>query len=536
MELTSTRLVIGRAADCQVTLPEKAVSRHHAEVFCDPFGRWWIHDLGSRNGTKVNGVPVVERILGLSDAVEIGSVALRLCRPASAEEYARARIAETMPVSERDFESITTLSEHEVPKVAAAQLSMLVEFGGKLLETEQADQRLCSLCRLMVSPEFSGRLAVALRLPKDRPGEVPQTLCEPVSSPGFEREKPYISKSVVETVRERDEPILASNAAPGPVDAELTISREEMPVSVLACPLRSDDRTMDFLYVMLPPEFGRSEWLALAVLAAKEFQQAESAWAARRQAEEYAAIERELQQARHIQMRLIPREVTVTGLDVAIGFEPCRWVGGDYVDVVPTPDGRVLLTVGDVCGKGLQAALVAASVHSMVHAGTTAGSGLRDLMQHLNEHLCGYLPDHSFVTMVAAMLDPGTGRVELVNSGHPPAVILNRGGGLRWLEGGANLPLGIKTAPVECHESRVGADEMLAMFTDGITESHGREGDPLGLEPLARKLGALYASGGLREARGVAEGLTSILSEIRGKELASDDQTFLLARRVETTT
>ena len=532
VELAPPRLVVGRGADCRVRLRNEAVSRHHAEFFSDPFGRWWVHDLGSRNGTKVNGVPVVERVLGLTDAVEIKPFALRLLPPGAVPRASSVPAERSVTVSVDDFERISTRTELEVARVAASLISRVVEGGRRLLEIEDPEARLKALCEFMVGPELRGKAALAVRLLKGRPDEPPRMLCEPAVSAGSPRGAPYVSRGMLRALRERGEPVLGSNVARS-ADVELTVTRDELAMSAVACPLRSDEHSMDCLYVLLPPELGTNEWLALTSLAAEEFQKAELVWASRRQAESNAAIEHELEQATEIQMRLIPRDVKIPGLDVAIGFEPCRWVGGDYVDVVPTPDGRVLLTVADVCGKGLQAALVAASLHSMVHVCVGAGVGLQDLMQHLNGHLCGYLPGHSFVTMLAALLDPKTGEMEAANSGHPPAIVLDREGGMRWLQAGANMPLGIGPGDIACHGSRVEPDEMLAMFTDGLTESQTLAHDSTGLEPLARQLCALYTSRGVPEAAAVAEGLSVYANKLHGGGMASDDRTFLLARRVE---
>ncbi len=152
-------------------------------------------------------------------------------------------------------------------------------------------------------------------------------------------------------------------------------------------------------------------------------------------------LEKELDRAREMQRRLIPVSPSIPGLDLAIGFEPCRWVGGDYADVVALPDGRAFLTIADVCGKGPQAALVAAGVHGRVHAGLDAGADLAAVMHGVNRYLHGFLPGDSFVTMVAAALDPATGDMEIVNAGHPAPVILDAAGAARELAAGLNPPI-----------------------------------------------------------------------------------------------
>jgi hypothetical protein len=76
-----------------------------------------------------------------------------------------------------------------------------------------------------------------------------------------------------------------------------------------------------------------------------------------------------------------------------------------------------------VCGKGLQAALVTFSIHTMIRALSDHTRTVPEILDRLNRHLCEYLPDDSFVTMVSCAIDPKTGEMEYVNAGHPPAFV-----------------------------------------------------------------------------------------------------------------
>ena len=257
--------------------------------------------------------------------------------------------------------------------------STLTEFGQALLAIEEPAQRISALCKLMIRPDFHGRCAVALRASKTSLTDPPAPLCaNECAADDKSGTSPYISRTLLRTMLARNEPVIAGNSgssaaqAPAPDFAELSISAEVMSISALAVPIRSEKQSTDLLYVILPPEYGTAEWLALAALAVKQFQQAESTWVAKKLSDAHAAIERELSQAHTIQERLVPRNIHIAGLDAAIGFTPCKWVGGDYMDIVPGKNGKVLLTVADVCGKGLPAALVASSLHMMTHTAMRA--------------------------------------------------------------------------------------------------------------------------------------------------------------------
>jgi serine phosphatase RsbU (regulator of sigma subunit) len=528
--LAGARFIIGRAADATIRLDSDMVSRRHAELFRDPFGRWWVRDLGSHNGTLVGGERIGDRMLRLGEAVEIGRHVLRVTSEGQIN-YSGAAGRAAVPVTDEPAKSVTTLTELHLPRLSASHLARLLSFGRRLIEIESAEQRLRLLCGLMVSADFHGQWAAVMRLRKDRPDEPPRVLCEPAADPDCRAPPPRVSRGLMRTVLARGEPVLASNVPAGPVDVELSVAASVQAMSALACPLRSDAAAMDVLYVILPPTFGTSEWLALASLAAEEFGQAEFAWAASRQAEAYAGIEAELTQAAQIQKALIPSSPAGGGLDVAIRFDPCRWIGGDYVDIMPMTDGRTLLAIADVCGKGLQAALVAASVHSLIHASVRAGADPPRLMASLNEHLIEHLPRGSFVTLTVAAAAADTGRLEIVNAGHPPAVIVSRAGESRWLPSGVNGPLGLWREPFQVQAERLATGDILTMFTDGISDLRTAADRRLGMEWIGDQVRSICAQG-TAEAAQIAERLAAAIDRIIAGGLADDDRTFLLARRV----
>src|SRR3982750_1385390 len=70
--LAGQNLIVGRAKEAQIFLDSRTISRRHAELNCDPFGRWWVRDLGSHNGTLVNGARVTEKILNPGDSIQVG--------------------------------------------------------------------------------------------------------------------------------------------------------------------------------------------------------------------------------------------------------------------------------------------------------------------------------------------------------------------------------------------------------------------------------------------------------------------------------
>ena len=545
--------MVGRAADAQVRLDRATVSRHHAEVLCDPFGRWWIRDLGSRNGVLYSGRRITERPVRTGDTYQIGEFSLTFDLPSPPRDPGTTRdVRDSRPgaaagagvqnppststtwisVAETGSAGITTGGDLGSPRIAASHLSLLMELGRQMLEVEDQEGRLSLLCKLMVRDEFKGTCALCLRIPPDQPDH-PQSLCPPETAPAWQGQLSHVSRNLLRAVRQANAPALASNVLAGPNVVELSMSLQVAAVCAVACPLRaagSESEPTDVLYVTFPPQYGTGEWLAVAALAAEQFRLAESAWDARLRAQAHAVVERELDKAREIQFRLVPKNLAFPGLDASIGFFPCRWVGGDYADAAVAPDGRVLLAVADVCGKGLPASLVASCLHTLVHSGLRVGMPLVDLMRGLNEHLCRHMSEHSFATMVAVLIDPKTGELECVNAGHPPALVIGKDGSVRSLQSGTNFPLGVCDDVPEGQREKLGEGELLALFTDGLTETRTAEGQLLGVPRLATELKRLYS--GTEPAADIGTRLKDLFDRLLGLRLPDDDRTFVLARRV----
>lgn len=545
LPLSGQDLIVGRAKDAQIFLDSRTISRRHAQFSCDPFGRWWVRDLGSHNGTLVNGNRITEHLLKPGDQVQVGEFSLSLSSVEESKPSLEPATTSKVAVQENETGRIAALRDFESPRLTAMHLSILSEFGQQLLVLENPAHRLVALCKLMVRPEFHGRSAMVLRASKESFVEPPKPLCDPQSAAGDETLSPYISKTLLRTMLARNDAVLASNStqrSQGSIPAqdigELSMAADVMTISAVACPIKSEKSYTDLLYVLFPPQYGNSEWLALTALAVKQFSQAESTWAARKLGEDHAAIERELGRAHAIQNRLVPRNLAIPGLDFAIGFTPCRWVGGDYVDLIRGPDGRCLLTIADVCGKGLPAALVASSLHMMTHTAMRSGTPLAEIMRSLNIYLSESLSEGTFVTMLAAMLDPATGRLETINAGHPAGLFVTPDGKFEETQNSQNVPLGLEPAvDLIADTTSLEQGSYLVMFTDGLSELSMEDGELLGEDALAKHIAEIIrkqhdaAGASSTSAAQVAAQLTSLLDSMQ-TGMAHDDRTFLLARRL----
>jgi sigma-B regulation protein RsbU (phosphoserine phosphatase) len=262
---------------------------------------------------------------------------------------------------------------------------------------------------------------------------------------------------------------------------------------------------------------------------ARQFNQmAEGLERARELEKERDRLEAELDLARQIQARLLPSGPPhVPGLDVAGVSESAREVGGDYYDHIEVGDGRVLLVVADVSGKGVPAALLMSAFRASLMSQDVARTEPSTLAARLNEFLVRSVEPGRFVTAFVGFLDGRSGRFVYVNAGHNPPVVLRAAGGEQMLaEGG--LILGIMAGSrFEAGETTLAPGDLVALYTDGVTEGADAAQEQWGEERL---LASLRRTDGER-ASAIAARIVREVRAFEGESGPADDITVLIARR-----
>ena len=521
------RYVIGRNPSAEIFLDDSRVSRPHAEIVCGPFGRWWIHDLGSTNGVRVGGEETKQRMLRHLDRISIGDFILEFRQ--SPRELSLDSEENATTVSS-DTIQIAAVPSSSRARITPAHLAAIKELGAELLATGDAKERLDILTRAFVDAALPADAASAMRVREDGSTLV---LAGPFRrADELEAEGPYCSTTVIEAIRATRSTVVASNTAlfEG-VSKSLSISATERPVAIVAVPIHATESYVDVLYLEVSWGYATPQWQALIELAAGSYVQARLVSQANQDLRGAAKVERDLEMAHELQSRLLPDCIKVTELDVAVGYEPSHWVGGDYVDVLPLGDGRLLLVIADVCGKGLSAALVSSSVHTMIHALTDTVVDVERLMDRLNQYLCAHLPESSFVTLTAITIDTGSGDLECLNAGHPAALVASTDGSFRWLQSECNVALGmLHDAKFVVQRTRLEPDETLLLFTDGAYESFGLDQRSVGPAEIAERLAKQRFADPRAKAEDLSLWFSQLLSDRRGAQLRSDDTTWLVAR------
>ncbi len=194
-----------------------------------------------------------------------------------------------------------------------------------------------------------------------------------------------------------------------------------------------------------------------------------------------ASEERARTLARTLQQTLIPPSLPrIPHLDVAAAYRPAgdgSEVGGDFYDVFNLGKGDWIAVLGDVCGKGAEAAVITALVRYTVRALAVGTQRPSELLEQLNEALIHHGSDRFCTIVVARLRCESQGwRVELSVGGHPAPLMLRADERVRQLEAFGPLVGVIDQATYTDHEVQLGPGDALLLYTDGVTEASGRAG------------------------------------------------------------
>ena len=244
------------------------------------------------------------------------------------------------------------------------------------------------------------------------------------------------------------------------------------------------------------------------------------------------SLKRDLEVAREIQQAMLP-DGTWSGPGVeAFGLtKPANTVGGDFYDILPQPDGTVMVALGDVAGKASPAALLMALLLAMLRTLVDEGLSLPALVQRLNLQVSRHAPASRFITLFLASYDPPTGRLTFVNAGQTPPLLRRQNGSIeRLMSGGIALGM-FPGSTYEAGNAQMDPGDALLLYSDGITEAESPDGQPFDEAGLERTL-ALYA--GAYQQSAAAELGRAVFDAVerhrRDKRLADDLTVLVLSR------
>ncbi len=241
----------------------------------------------------------------------------------------------------------------------------------------------------------------------------------------------------------------------------------------------------------------------------------------------------DLRIAREIQMGILPPDVSGvtegTGLEAHAILHPAQAVGGDLYEVMRLPDGNLVAVMGDVSGKGIPAALFMAVTMTLVRALAPDSRTPAEILRRVSDALASQNPRNMFVTILCAIYDPRTGRLDYASAGHPPPVLV-RDGKAEFLPLEPDMVAGIMAglaAPGQSVQLQVG--DLVVFYTDGVTEAFNAAGVLYGESQLLAELSG-------QPGRTAAETTEALLRSVRahaGGHPQSDDIAVLALRRTK---
>jgi serine phosphatase RsbU (regulator of sigma subunit)/anti-sigma regulatory factor (Ser/Thr protein kinase)/pSer/pThr/pTyr-binding forkhead associated (FHA) protein len=541
--LPPREITLGRLPANDLCVQDSCCSGRHAAI-APKDGEFVVRDLGSKNGTSVNGVRLTgEKVLRKGDEIKVGNSKIWF------EEYRTEVILTPKTDLTRSSNTIIQVKEviqkHRPPSgvhrpsgrgPAPAdtgpdqRISRVLKKVGEALVLHMDVDSLCEYIMDLIAREIPMDRGV-LMLKSDGDGFEKKTVRifnEPAKPHSIQ-----ISRSIVQKTVEGNVAILVSSIQDNPDWQNNESVIQKAIRSAMCVPLWDNsgnvERIIGVIYAdrrTIPAPFTQVELDILALLAnmaAVKISEARHI----EEEEKNKARQKQLILARQIQMNLLPKkDPSFEPFDISGTMRVCYEVGGDYFDYIPLGTGLGVV-IADVSGKGYSAALHMTQLRGYLHASAAGAHDLGELAGALNKFVHSSSESNIFISFFLGLVDRDKGEMTYVNAGHNPPLLLKANGGLMRL-GGTGFCLGMfpaaefgtETVPFE-------PGDILCAYTDGITESRNPEEQEYGEERLAALV---------REAAGLPSGVIKekILESVGGFSSSSeafDDMTLVVIKR-----
>jgi sigma-B regulation protein RsbU (phosphoserine phosphatase) len=468
-------LVIGRSSRCDLAVADRCLSRQHLRLF-QADGKWMVEDLGSRNGTRVNGV-LISKPAAVRDGDAI-SVSTSLIMIGGAEEDASETTWDPSQSVFRDATEILSDSErhvaqpaevdHEELLRAAEQLRVLNDVHLALADSLTADDLFeAVLDRVFahLQPKHGAvflkhgeeLIRVAGRSQADITEDFPE-------STSLARE--VIDKGLAAVVHDTqtDTRFIGAESL---VDASVR--------TLIAAPLLTPDGALGMIVLssnLAEMQFAERDMELLVVVASATGLKMRNLVLAE-EAAERQRFEREVALARRIQVALLPAEMPqLPGVEIFGRNTPSRGVSGDYYQVVERADGdEVAIVIADVSGKGIAASLLTGYVDALFNAYLGEGFGPREIFNRVSPQMNRKTPVEQFATAFLGIYTVATGAIRFASAGHDPTILVRASGEVELLNP-TGMPLGLMPEAVyTASEAKIEPGDTLVLYTDGITEA-----------------------------------------------------------------
>ncbi len=545
-------LVLGRASSSDLVLEDRFLSRNHSRIFLKG-DRLMIEDLGSRNGTLVNGQAVhAPRSLAAGDVVKISGSVISV-------REAGALAPTPMSAAPPPATMAAGFGEHTIFRSASGMLKSHIGSDSHEIEGEEALRRYADRLNLLNevhralgdSMELGELLELILERVFDhlRPeqgaiylkrddGKLDQAASRslPGVSGGGVSGETFFSRSLVREVTDKG---LAALVLDVESDERFAAAQSILATgirSLVAAPLLDDKGAVGMIVLSSRAgvrQFSEGDMELLVSLASVAALRIRNV-ALLEEAAERRRLEQELALGRRIQIRVLPDKLPkVSGYALHAVNIPSRGVSGDYYQVLErsaarTGDNEIVLMVADVSGKGIAASLLTVSLEALSSVPIEDGLPPEEICNRLSRLLFQRTPPEKYATAFLAVLEPARGRLCFTNAGHNPGLLIHASGEVETLEP-TGPPIGIlPDVGYQAGEVSLASGDTLVLYTDGITEPADPDDEEYGLERLA----AVCRRCRDRDLDQVSAAIANDLEDfVRGQPFP-DDRTLVIARRL----
>jgi phosphoserine phosphatase RsbU/P len=494
MNIVPPRFTIGRSSGNNLVLGQMGISRWHAEIVIQN-GEHVLCDLGSKQGTYLNGIRVEKSKLANGDRIQLGGPQ-GLC----------------LTFHQGDLLQTLLGISNSVPEISLSvrgfrEVGMLFAAFRALSSIPVLDDLLALVVDTAIELTGAERGFIML---KEEDGELSFRCARnhhkrPLDGSCFQTSR-RVPFDVFKTAR----PIIIKDLDSDHKSEDHSATRRLGLRSVSCVPLRyhtvhdfgnlsgiGNAETIGVLYVDSSSVGAGLSATRIDALETLATEAAMAIYNARlyKDSQDKRRMDEQLAVAREIQQSLLPQPNRDLEYVKACSQNlPCHEVGGDYFDYFDLEGNRFGFAVGDVAGKGIAAALLASLLQGILSTQTLFNIPLPEMISNVNRNLARRGTGSRFVTFFFGILDPD-GNCTYVNAGHNPPFLLRRDGSMTELTTGG-MVLGLfATAPYEAGTVKLQPDEHLVLFTDGVIEALNREGEEFGKERLIKLLQANSQAG-----------------------------------------
>ncbi|MEW6050460.1 MAG: SpoIIE family protein phosphatase [Candidatus Zixiibacteriota bacterium] len=527
------KYLIGRNPTCDFCIPDKTVSRSHAELEMAPSGaEFYLTDLDSHNGTTANGRRISVRTqINPGDILMFGQAEFKITL--DDKQASTMSSLPTARLADGNFEQSVFLSLHEAMKPLPKRVADIPELMPTLFEMartlvlpeprESMLQRSLGMVAKVIPAE---RLAVLFVSDNQDEVYTAATLLPEGKDPGSFS----LSRTILKDLLGNKTAILIGNPSEDPRFASQQSIIMSALKSAMAVPLFDEARVLGILYVDTTNPMHRysNEYLHLLATFGNIIASRLVNYTLLQEREERHALDMELRRASSIQKNLLTTSAPAfRGYRIHAFQKQSRSVGGDLYDVTVLPDGRLVFLVADVSGKGMGAALLMSNILAAFRI-LYGGSGfeLGEVVRHVSTQLLRYSAPEDFATLFIGIANPDSDQISFINAGHNPPLLVRRDGTREYLQPSGTMIGAFDFSAWNVETQRLFDGDFVFIFTDGVTEA--MKGDQ---QYSDERMERLVIEARDMEPAELARRLMADIDAFVGDAPRSDDITMLILKR-----